>query len=59
MAERNFSFRNLEFIVNEAKMYHLNDRMNGNKNDFKFEYLQKAQEAFKLSDGELEAAAKS
>ena len=59
MADRKFSFRNLEYIVNEAKAYHLNDRMNGNNNDFKFEYLQKAQEAFKLSDGELEAAAKS
>lgn len=59
MAERNFSFRNLEFIVNEAKMYHLNDRMSGKNNDFKFEYLKKAQDSFSLSDGELEAAAKS
>lgn len=54
MADRKFSFRNLEYIVNDAKGYHLDDSVSGKKNDFKFEYLKKAEQNLKLSDGELE-----
>ena len=54
MADRKFSFRNLEYIVNDAKGYHLDDSVSGKKNDFKFEYLKKAKQNLKLSDGELE-----
>ena len=54
MAERRFSFRNLEYIVNDAKSYHLDDCVNGKKSDFKFEYLKKSEEKLKFSDGELE-----
>ena len=53
MAERKFSFRNLEYIVNDAKGYHLDDKMNGKNGDFKFEYLKQAEEKLKVSDGEL------
>ncbi len=53
MEERKFSFRNLEYVVNEAKSYHLEDKINGNNNDFKFEYLKKAETKLQLSDGEL------
>ena len=44
MADRKFSFRNLEYIVNDAKGYHLDDSVSGKKNDFKFEYLKKAEQ---------------
>lgn len=54
MADRKFSFRNLEYIVNDAKGYYLDDSVSGKKNDFKFEYLKKAEQNLKLSDGELE-----
>ena len=54
MADRKFSFRNLEYIVNDARGYHLDDSVSGKKNDFKFEYLKKAEQNLKLSDGELE-----
>ena len=57
MAERRFSFRNLEYIVNDAKSYHLDDCVNGKKSDFKFEYLKKSEEKLKFSDGELEKPA--
>lgn len=57
MADRKFSFRNLEFIVNEAKSYHLNDKMNNKKQEFIIDYLQKAEKNLKLSDGELEKVA--
>lgn len=53
MAERKFSFRNLEYIVNDAKGHHLDDKMNGKNGDFKFEYLKQAEEKLKVSDGEL------
>ena len=53
MADRKFSFRNLEYIINDAKGYHLDDKMNGKNGDFKFEYLKQAEEKLKVSDGEL------
>ena len=56
MSDRKFSFRNLEYIVNEAKSYHLNDCVNDKKSNFKYEYLKIAEENLKLSDGELDKA---
>jgi len=58
MADRKFSFRNLEFIVNDAKGYHLDERVAGKKEDFKFDFLKKAEENLKFSDGELEGVNK-
>ena len=57
MAERKFSFRNLEYIVKKKKSYHLDDCINGKKSDFKLEYLKRAEEKLKFSDGELEKPA--
>lgn len=54
MADRKFSFRNLEYIVNDAKGYYLDDCIKNKKSEFKFEYLKKAEQNLKLSDGELE-----
>ena len=54
MADRQFSFRNLEYIINDAKEYHLDDNVNGKKGGFKFEYLEKAENNLKFSDGELD-----
>ena len=56
MADRKFSFRNLEYVVNDAMNYHLNDMVEGKKNKFKFDYIKKAEQNLKYSDGELEAA---
>ncbi len=54
MAERRFSFRNLENAVNKAKQYHQIDIIDGNGTEFKMEYLTKGEKSIKLSDGELE-----
>lgn len=54
MADRSFSFRNLEYIVNEAKSNHLQDRLKDKNAKFKMDYLRKAEESLKKSDGELE-----
>ena len=54
MADRKFSFRNLEYVVNDAKSYHLDENINGKKCDFSFDFLKKAEENLKFSDGELE-----
>ncbi len=57
MADRKFSFRNLEYVVNDAKSYHLDENINGKQGDFKFNFLKKAEENLKFSDGELEKKA--
>ena len=54
MAERKYSFRNLEFVVNEAKNYHLNEKLKNKNTEFSVNYLKKAQDNLKISDGELE-----
>lgn len=54
MSERKFSFRNLEYVVNEAKRYHLDDKIEGKQGEFRLEHLKKAKDNLKLSDGELE-----
>lgn len=54
MADRGFSFRNLEYIINEAKSCHLQDKLKDKNAEFKMDYLKKAEESLKKSDGELE-----
>lgn len=54
MEDRKYSFRNLEYIVNEAKLNYLEDRINNKNIDFKFEYLENAQKSLKETDGEKE-----
>lgn len=56
MEDRRFSFRNLEYITQEAQNMYLNDIINGGKKEFKMEYLQEAEKALKLADGELQKA---
>lgn len=41
-----------------AKGYHLNDKVEGKENGFKFDYLKRAYDSLELSDGELEIPAK-
>ena len=54
MSARKFSFRNLDYVIDEAKRIHLKENPN---TEFKFSSLEKAEETLKLSDGELEKAA--
>lgn len=54
MEDRKYSFRNLEYIVNEAKLSYLEDRINNQNIDFKIEYLENAQKTLKETDGEKE-----
>lgn len=54
MEDRGFSFRNLEFVINEAKSQHLQDKLKDNNAKFKVDYLKKAEESLKKSDAELE-----
>lgn len=54
MADRKFSFRNLEYVLNDAKQYQLDDQVNGNHTDFKMDYIKKAEQNLKFSDGELD-----
>ncbi len=58
MADRKFSFRNLENVVQEAKNMFVSEKIKGNKEGFKIEYLNKAVQLVKLSDGELEQSTK-
>ena len=41
MANRKFSFRNLEYIVNDAKEYYLDNNINGKNEQFTIDYLKK------------------
>ena len=58
MSARKFSFRNLETVVKEAKNMFINERIKGNNESFKMEYLNKAEQLVKISDGELEKSSK-
>lgn len=53
MAQREFSFRNLEYVVNKAKTKNLENKISNPSDNFKFEYLQKATNALTHSDGEI------
>ncbi len=52
MSERRFSFRNLEFMMNEAKSNYLADKMDNKTAVFKYDYLENAQKRIQKSDGE-------
>lgn len=54
MANRKFSFRNLENIVKEAKCMYVDDKLKALNTEFKMNYLEKSYNLIKLSDGELE-----
>lgn len=54
MAKRKYSFRNLEYMVNEAKLNFLEDKIDNKNSTFKFDYLKNAQELLKKTDGEKE-----
>lgn len=56
MADRKFSFRNLDNVINEAKSNYLNDRIDKKSKEFKFEYLENAEKKLLKTDGERELA---
>ena len=53
MSQREFSFRNLEYIVNKAKTKNLENKLKNSSDDFKFDYLQEAVNSLTHSDGEI------
>lgn len=53
MSQREFSFRNLEYIVNKAKTKNLENKLKNSSDDFKFEYLREAVNSLTHSDGEI------
>lgn len=52
MANRKYSFRNLENILDDAKIMYLEEKMNNRSTSFKLKYLEDAQKNLKKSDGE-------
>ena len=54
MADRKSSFRNLEYIINEAKSRFLDKKIDDRNADFKFKYLENAQKNLQRTDGERE-----
>ncbi len=55
MNKRNYSFRDLECMLNDAKSYHLDDCLRDSSVKFKFDYLTKAQKSRSITDGESAA----
>lgn len=53
MEGRKFSFRNLESLINEAKGLYFDESLKNKNNSFTIDYLKKAEELVKFSDGEL------
>ncbi len=56
MADRKCSFRNLEYIVNEAKNLHLQEKIKDSHCEFNIDFLKKGEQNLKFSDGELDPA---
>ncbi len=56
MENRKFSFRNLDYIINDAKSLHLSDKSKNKNKIFDIEYLKKGEQNLKFSDGEIEPA---
>lgn len=54
MAKREFSFRNLENMINTAKSKFLNDKLKDKDTPFQYKYLEDAQKKIQKSDGESE-----
>ena len=57
MKNRGYSFRDLELMLNKSKDYHLNDSFKDKNVKFKFEYLERANKARTITDGESALAA--
>ena len=53
MESKQYSFRNLENVVETSKNYYLEDKLKDKSKVFKFEYLQKAKDNISITDGEL------
>ncbi len=53
MASRQFSFRNLEKLITDAKESYLNEKFKGSKEPFNIKFLQEGEKNIKNSDGEL------
>lgn len=53
MENKQYSFRNLENLVETSKNYYLDDKLKNVKQTFNFEYLNKAKENISITDGEL------
>ena len=53
--KRKFSFRDLDYMANDAKAYRLHNYKENNDATLKFEYLEKAKNARTVTDGEAAA----
>lgn len=53
MEDKQFSFRDLDNIVESAKRLYFKDAMKNSNAEFKFEYLEKAVKEHKLTDGTI------
>lgn len=56
MANRKCSFRNLEFIINEAKNIHLQEKIKNKNCEFSIDFLKKGEQNLKFSEGELDSS---
>lgn len=56
MQERTFSFRNMDYVVEESKRLYISDKLKEPATEYHINYITKAIEKLKLSDGEIEAA---
>lgn len=54
MANRKCSFRNLGYIVNEAKNIHLREKIKDKNCEFSIDFLRKGEQNLKFSEGELD-----
>ena len=55
MESKQYSFRNMENLVETSKNYYLEDKIKDRTKTFSFEYLQKAKDNISVTDGELGA----
>ena len=52
LVKRKFSFRDLDYIIDTSKRYHLADYLKDKNAKFRFEYLEKARNLRDVTDGE-------
>ena len=55
MESKQYSFRNMENLVETSKNYYLEDKIKDRTKTYSFEYLQKAKDNISVTDGELGA----
>lgn len=55
MELKQYSFRNMENLVETSKNYYLEDKIKDRTKTFSYEYLQKAKDNISVTDGELSA----